>query len=314
MLSLKDAVTLFFTSPVVALLLDWLLLGHAPGCRGAAATVLTLLGATCVTQPPFIFKHLPFFPMGGGGSSDRHGGVAAGALAAAATADLPFFVALRQAGRSQAQLLAQAMPAVPAGLGGPALGAIMALAAAVANASGFVAAGLLRGHQHPAVLTWWYNGVLALVTGAPLAAAVPLPIVWPSHRAAALLCGVGATQLVAQLCLNRGFQLESAGRGAAINVLQVLFSFILDVAVLHTRPSLLSVLGSALVAAGVLSVALAGKGGAAPLPSAGAKAPARATAAALQTALMPPAQTTAPMATAARKRTQPWLLGWACRG
>lgn len=60
------------------------------------------------------------------------------------------------------------------------------------------------------------------MTGVPLAAAVPLPAVLPTPRAAALLCGVGATQLVAQLCLNRGFQLESAGRGAAINVLQVM--------------------------------------------------------------------------------------------
>ncbi len=35
---------------VVAILLDWVVLGHAPGYRGAAATLLTLLGATCVTQ------------------------------------------------------------------------------------------------------------------------------------------------------------------------------------------------------------------------------------------------------------------------
>eukprot|EP00198_Chlamydomonas_reinhardtii_P006151 XP_001695487.1 predicted protein [Chlamydomonas reinhardtii] len=262
MLSLKDAVTLFFTSPVVALLLDWVLLGHAPGCRGAAATLLTLLGATCVTQPPFIFKRLPFLPRGGG--SGTHDGGAAGTLAAAAAADVPFFVALRQSMRSSAQppqLLTQAGAAVAGAMGGPALGAMLALAAAVANASGFVAAVMLRGHQHPAVLTWWYNGVLAVVTGVPLAAAVPLPAVLPTPRAAALLCGVGATQLVAQLCLNRGFQLESAGRGAAINVLQVLFSFILDVTVLHTRPSVLSVLGSALVAAGVLSVALGGGSG-----------------------------------------------------
>lgn len=117
-------------------------------------------------QPPFIFKRLPFLPRGGG--SGTHDGGAAGTLAAAAAADVPFFVALRQSMRSSAQppqLLTQAGAAVAGAMGGPALGAMLALAAAVANASGFVAAVMLRGHQHPAVLTWWYNGVLAVVSG-----------------------------------------------------------------------------------------------------------------------------------------------------
>lgn len=59
-------------------------------------------------------------------------------------------------------------------------------------------------------------------TAALLAAGRPSPAsLAPSRRQLLLLAAVGITQLAAQLCLNRGFQLESAGRGAAINVLQV---------------------------------------------------------------------------------------------
>ncbi|GIL58510.1 hypothetical protein Vafri_13460 [Volvox africanus] len=94
------------------------------------------------------------------------------------------------------------------------------------------------------------------MTASPLVFRWPQAPILPSRREFPLLLAVGSTQLVAQLCLNRGFQLESAGRGAAINVLQVLFSFILDVAVLGDKPSLFSVGGSSLVAAGVLFVAL----------------------------------------------------------
>ncbi|KAG2447852.1 hypothetical protein HYH02_007308 [Chlamydomonas schloesseri] len=115
-----------------------------------------------------------------------------------------------------------------------------------------MAVGLLKGQQPPLVLTWWHNLVIGTLTALPLAFSVPFPPVAPSGGAWLLVGGIAAMQLVAQFMMSRGFQLESAGRGAAINVLQVLFSFVLDVAVLHTHPSPLSVLGSGLVASGVL--------------------------------------------------------------
>ncbi|GLI61169.1 hypothetical protein VaNZ11_003457, partial [Volvox africanus] len=221
LLSLKDAVTLFFTSPIIALLLDWLLLGRPPGYGGAAATAFTLAGALMVTQPSFL--------LGDHGRSHR------GAEGTDSTSG--------QSGDGNENGLSS-------------LGVALALVAAAANASGFLTISLLRGLQHPLVLTWWYNLVLAVMTASPLVLQWPQAPIMPSRREVPLLLAVGSTQLAAQLCLNRGFQLESAGRGAAINVLQVLFSFILDVAVLGDKPSLLSVGGSSLVATGVLFVAL----------------------------------------------------------
>ncbi|KAG2430123.1 hypothetical protein HXX76_010222 [Chlamydomonas incerta] len=271
LLSLKDSVTLFYTSPVIAALLDWLVLGRSPGFGGATATCLVLLGATCVTQPPFIFKHLPFAPSTAGAPAPAGAALALALPYTAAALPAPdvFFSNFSLAGPVQATLLHLAdgpsaasdapAPAPPPSLN--TIGIAFALSAAVFNAIGFMAVGLLKGQQPPLVLTWWHNLVIGTLTAVPLAFSVPFPAVAPSSGAWLLVSGIAALQLVAQFMMNRGFQLESAGRGAAINVLQVLFSFILDVAILHNRPSLLSVLGSALVAAGVLFMALRGPAG-----------------------------------------------------
>ncbi|PNH12274.1 hypothetical protein TSOC_000765 [Tetrabaena socialis] len=229
-LTLDDAVVLFFMSPVFASLLDWAVSGRSPGASGLGAIALVLTGAILVTQPPVLLS------------------------------------ALRALARSVLGPGQGSAPPPPDGPDAPSdsldsTGVVLALVAAAANASGFLAVNQLRGAQHPLVLTWWYNLVLCVGTAAPLAFGWPSPATLPSPRVAALVATLGGTQLVAQMCLNRGFQLESAGRGAAINVLQVLFSFLLDVLVLGNSPNLLSVAGSALVAAGVLFVALSGDGG-----------------------------------------------------
>ncbi|KAG2444339.1 hypothetical protein HXX76_001095 [Chlamydomonas incerta] len=140
--------------------------------------------------------------------------------------------------------------------GSSAAGVILATTAAAANAAAFVVVRLLKRSQNTVVLTWWYHGVVVTVAAVPLALGYPAPAVAPSARSGCLLGAVGATQFAGQLLLNRGFQLESATRGSAINVLQVLFSFLWDLAILGDKPGLVSATGSGLVAAGVLFVAL----------------------------------------------------------
>ncbi|KAG2447072.1 hypothetical protein HYH02_007822 [Chlamydomonas schloesseri] len=140
--------------------------------------------------------------------------------------------------------------------GNSAAGVILATTAAAANAAAFVVVRLLKRSQNTVVLTWWYHMVVVTVAAVPLALGYPAPPVLPSGRTGLLLGGVGATQFCGQLLLNRGFQLESATRGSAINVLQVLFSFMWDLLVLGDKPGLLSAAGGGLVAAGVLFVAL----------------------------------------------------------
>lgn len=59
------------------------------------------------------------------------------------------------------------------------------------------------------------------MSAVPLAAHFPSAAVTPDRRQAQLLAVVVAAQFCAQFLLNRGFQLLSATRGSAVNVLQV---------------------------------------------------------------------------------------------
>ena len=122
-----------------------------------------------------------------------------------------------------------------------------------------------------------------------LVASVPLILGYPSTATldlgkseCLLLSCVVMSQFVGQLLLNRGFQRvshvkfihmvtclpdithllmtsptqQSATRGSAINVLQVLFSYVWDIVVLRSTAHLLSMAGAAMVVLGVLCTTL----------------------------------------------------------
>jgi drug/metabolite transporter (DMT)-like permease len=74
----------------------------------------------------------------------------------------------------------------------------------------------------------------------------------PSQHDALLLCGVVIANFAGQLLLNAGFQRIDAGRGAAVNTLQVLFANAWDVLLLHGQLSAAMVAGSGMIAAGVV--------------------------------------------------------------
>jgi drug/metabolite transporter (DMT)-like permease len=74
----------------------------------------------------------------------------------------------------------------------------------------------------------------------------------PSQHDALLLCGVVVANFAGQLLLNAGFQRVDAGRGAAVNTLQVLFANVWDVVLLGGQLSAAMVAGSGLIAAGVV--------------------------------------------------------------
>ncbi|GLI60964.1 hypothetical protein VaNZ11_003217 [Volvox africanus] len=224
LLPLQDAVTLFFCNPVLAALLELIVTGESQGWACATATACTVAGVVLVAQPPCIFIHHH------GGSAEPHG-------------------------QGQSQKYSQA-----AFLGShtSVAGVALAALAALSNASAFVVIRLMKRSQSTLVLTWWYHGVVVLVSSIPLSLNYPAPPVLPSLRGCVLLLVVGITQFLGQLLLNRGFHLESATRGSAINVLQVLFSLIWDAAVLGDKPSIVSIAGSSLVVAGVVFMALTG--------------------------------------------------------
>ncbi|KAJ9529458.1 hypothetical protein QJQ45_013814 [Haematococcus lacustris] len=141
---------------------------------------------------------------------------------------------------------------------GQRLGAMLAIAAAACNAASFIVVRLLSGRQSPVVITWWYNVVLMLATLVPLLLAYPLPPVLPNQHQALLLAAISIAQFSGQLVLNRGFQLVSPTKGSAINVLQVLFSYMWGLTVLHDTLNWVSAAGGGCVMLGVVCVALGG--------------------------------------------------------
>jgi drug/metabolite transporter (DMT)-like permease len=73
----------------------------------------------------------------------------------------------------------------------------------------------------------------------------------PNQHDTLLLSGVVVANFMGQLLLNAGFQRIDAGRGAAVNTLQVVFANLWDVLLLHSQPSGGILVGLSMITAGV---------------------------------------------------------------
>jgi len=254
-LPLPVAVALFFFHPVLALLLDSAVNDtHVPS-RAASSCALTVLGVLVIGWHDQLMLHLEqaavfFETLGSEGF--------AGAATAAAAAGQEVIM-------------------------GPELslyGVLMGLVAASANAAAFVVVGRI-GREVPTLdVCWWQycvttHAAVAVLLLSQLESAVvhasatsqPFGSValsgmqevllqvqqsLPSQHDALLLSGVVVANFLGQLLLNAGFQRIDAGRGAAINTLQVLFANLWDVVLLHSAPSAAMLAGSGMIAAGVV--------------------------------------------------------------
>lgn len=112
--------------------------------------------------------------------------------------------------------------------------------------------------EHPLVIVFYFT--IVTVAGATPwvvpTAVMPMPGEWLA------LLGVGIATQFGQVYLTRGLSLEPAGRAMAIGYLQILFAGIWGALFFREFPGPLSLLGSALVVAGTLAVAVRrGRGG-----------------------------------------------------
>ncbi|KAG2435364.1 hypothetical protein HXX76_007437 [Chlamydomonas incerta] len=243
MLPLQDAVTLFFCSPVIAAVLELAVTRKWSGWASVAASLCTVGGVVLVAQssvgaghqPPHSVEHV--VPTGGASGDVTAAGDAAGAGAGAGAAE------------AAAAAAAESLSV---------MGVLLATAAATCSAAAFVIVRQISCAQTALGLTWWYHGLVVMVAALAVGLRYPSPAVLPSTSGTCMLLTVGVLQFLGQLLLNRGFQLISATRGAAVNVLQVPFSFMWGVVILGNRPALVSLAGALLIVAGVLVVAFQG--------------------------------------------------------
>ena len=84
------------------------------------------------------------------------------------------------------------------------------------------------------------------------------PIVIPKQTLSlAMLSLIGIFGFIAQMLMNMGYQIQAAGSASMGTYSQVIFGVILERLVFGTVPSILSILGTALILGSMLAVTMA---------------------------------------------------------
>ncbi|KAK9813698.1 hypothetical protein WJX73_004090 [Symbiochloris irregularis] len=130
-------------------------------------------------------------------------------------------------------------------------GVLASIGAAFMVACAFVSIRFMSGESALSIALWFHTcsifvGIVPTVVG------WPSPAVVPSAQDALIMVFVGVTSFVGQVLLGRGYQLEVASKVAAVNYLQVVFASFFGIVFLGERLTLLAILGSILIAMGVV--------------------------------------------------------------
>ena len=134
-------------------------------------------------------------------------------------------------------------------------GLLVAMACVVLFAISYVMVRKLSRTENPHVIVLYYS-VIPTPLAIPWAVAswvTPTPIEW------LWLVLVAIFTQITQTLLTMGFALERAGRASTLSYLQVLFSMILQIVVFGHVPTVLTVLGMALIVIGAFAVARAAR-------------------------------------------------------
>ncbi len=83
------------------------------------------------------------------------------------------------------------------------------------------------------------------------------PVVWPSNISWVLLMvGISLSGFTLQLFLTMGLQRETASRGSLGTYTQIIFAEISDRIIFHTKPSVLSLIGTGIILTSAVYVAV----------------------------------------------------------
>ncbi|GIL84985.1 hypothetical protein Vretimale_9838 [Volvox reticuliferus] len=235
MLPLADAVTLFFLNPAITAVAAWAIMKEPLGFHGVGGIIISLCGLLLLTRPPFLFNSRAANSTSGDG---LHGDASIG-VGIAGSGDVD--VSNNTGGGWDKQRL---------------LGSMFGLLSALLSTGAFISIRFI-GKSEPALVVSVYFHVSAAATSlVPLAAGLPTPAVWPKGVQWALLLGVAACSFWGQILIGRSFQLLNAARASAINLTQVVYSYLLGLIFLHEQLTLLGGAGSVLIAAGAVLVNL----------------------------------------------------------
>jgi drug/metabolite transporter (DMT)-like permease len=225
-LQLADATTLYFTSPLFAGPLAYLMLREPLGRVELACTGVSMIGVIMVVRPAFLF-------------GDNDGG---GADAGGAGSDGSSTVIVDDPSASESSSMHT-------------LGLFAAVAGSITSAGVYVLIRKVGQTVHPVTMVVYIGAVGTVM--APLDMAWH-EWVWPAADDAhtwLLLASVGLVSTCAQALFNAGAQLEKANMSSMIRNLDVVFAFIWQISIQHEHPTGWSVIGALIVTLSVCAMA-----------------------------------------------------------
>lgn len=136
------------------------------------------------------------------------------------------------------------------------LGTSLGLVSAVCCAGAFISIRFIGKSEPAIVVALYFHLSTAILSGFPLAFGWPQAATAISWFDGLMLVGVAAGSFAGQLFMTRSLQLEDASLISSLNFCQVLYSYIFGIFFFKEHLTLTGVLGSLLVALGMLCVTL----------------------------------------------------------
>ncbi|KAI0763809.1 EamA-like transporter family-domain-containing protein [Trametes elegans] len=226
-LSLSDATVLQFLAPIFTAVAGAVLLHEPFSWRQAAAGLASLVGVVLIARPAFIFGRL---------EEDYDADPVPGA-----TPDALVERAAGEGGATHAQRL---------------LAVCVALVGTLGATGAYTTIRAIGKRAHALHNLVSYSTQCVVVTTIAMLA-LRTPVVVPTQwEWLAMLLLVGLFGFTAQTLLTAGLQRETASRGTMAIYAQIVFAALDELVFFHTKPSLLSVLGTAIILTSAIYVAL----------------------------------------------------------
>ncbi|KIL58809.1 hypothetical protein M378DRAFT_85927 [Amanita muscaria Koide BX008] len=223
-LPLADAVALTFLTPLFTAVFGALLLKEKFGIKEASGAMISLIGATLIARPPFIFGttgHHSEMELRGPETMDEHGVTPHQRIVAVG----------------------------------------VALLGAVGAAIEYTLIGIIGKRAHPLHNTT-YLAMLSITAATISMVVMKTSIIVPSKwSVAGLLVLVGIFGMISQTLMTMGYQREAIGRASMGVYTGMIFALILGKVIFGTVPGMMSFAGTAMILGSALYIALTnGKG------------------------------------------------------
>lgn len=114
---------------------------------------------------------------------------------------------------------------------------------------------MIGNKESPLTVAVWFHTSALIHSALLLSFNVPRPPAWPSAFDWLCLVLISISSFLANIFLNRGFQIETAALVSSINYLQVVYAHIIGLLIFNEQTNVLGVIGAMCIAIGVLSVA-----------------------------------------------------------